>query len=70
MIANMGKIDRIGRLVIAAALLILALATDMLGTGILFWLALIVAAVFTLTALVGNCPLYSIVGIKTCKDCQ
>ncbi|MEO0866443.1 MAG: DUF2892 domain-containing protein [Pseudomonadota bacterium] len=28
------------------------------------------AAVFTLTALVGNCPLYSIVGIKTCKDCQ
>ena len=70
MIANMGKVDRIGRLVIAAALLILALATDMLGTGILFWLALIVAAVFTLTALVGNCPLYSIVGIKTCKDCQ
>ena len=27
------------------------------------------AAVFTLTAFVGNCPLYRIVGLKTCGDC-
>jgi len=67
--AIMGKIDRGLRLVIAATLLYIAFGTAILGTGILFWLALIVAGVFTLTALVGNCPLYSILGFKTCKDC-
>lgn len=66
---NMGKLDRGGRLAIAAVLLALAFATDVIAPGILFWLALIVAGVFTLTALIGNCPLYSIVGLKTCKDC-
>ncbi|MHA6324105.1 YgaP family membrane protein [Roseivivax sp. CAU 1753] len=35
----------------------------------LFWGALIAAAVFALTAFIGNCPLYSIVGLKTCRDC-
>ncbi len=67
MTTNMGKIDRGVRLAVAAVLAFLALGTSALGSGILFWLALIVAAVFTLTALVGNCPLYSIVGIKTCS---
>jgi hypothetical protein len=69
MTINMGKTDRGVRLVIAAALLFLAFGTAVLGSGILFWLALVVAAVFTLTAFVGNCPLYSIAGLKTCKDC-
>jgi fatty acid desaturase len=69
MTTNMGKFDRGGRLAIAAVLLFLALGSGVLGAGILFWLALIVAGVFTLTAFVGNCPLYSIVGLKTCKDC-
>ena len=66
---NMGKIDRGGRLAIAAVLLVLAFGTNALGAGILFWVALIVAGVFTLTAFVGNCPLYSVIGLKTCKDC-
>jgi len=69
MTINMGKFDRGGRLAVAVVLLVLALGTNVLGAGILFWIALIVAAVFALTALVGNCPLYSIVGIKTCRDC-
>ena len=30
---------------------------------------LAVAVVFTVTALVGNCPLYRIIGLKTCRDC-
>jgi hypothetical protein len=68
MITNMGKLDRGGRLVIAAILAYLALGSGAL-TGILFWIALAVAAIFTLTALVGNCPLYRIVGLKTCRDC-
>ena len=69
MTTNMGKIDRGMRLIVAAALLYVALGTAALGSGVLFWLALAVAGVFTLTAFVGNCPLYSIVGLKTCQDC-
>jgi hypothetical protein len=69
MTTNMGTIDRGLRLAIAAALVFMAFATAVLGGGILFWLALAVAAVFTVTSLVGSCPLYSIVGLKTCRDC-
>jgi hypothetical protein len=69
MTIHMGTIDRGGRLAVAAALLVVAFGTSLLGTGILFWLALAVAAVFTLTALMGNCPAYSIIGLKTCRDC-
>lgn len=69
MTKNMGNIDRGGRLALAVALVILAVSTTLLGSGILFWLALIAAGVFTLTAFVGNCPLYSLIGLKTCRDC-
>ena len=68
MTKNMGKMDRGGRLLIAAVLAFLALGSGVL-TGLLFWVALVVAAVFTLTAFVGNCPLYSVIGLKTCRDC-
>lgn len=69
MSTNMGKVDRSLRLTIAALLLLFVFATTMVSSGVFFWLALIVAAVFTLTATAGNCPIYGIVGIKTCKDC-
>ncbi len=69
MTTNMGKLDRALRILIAAMLLYMALGTSVLGAGLLFWLALIVAGVFTLTAIVGNCPLYRIIGLKTCQDC-
>jgi uncharacterized membrane protein len=66
---NMGTIDRAGRTVIALILLYLALGTSVIGSGVLMWLAIIVAAVFLVTSVVGNCPLYKIVGLKTCSDC-
>ncbi|WP_171125030.1 MULTISPECIES: DUF2892 domain-containing protein [unclassified Ruegeria] len=69
MITNMGKLDRGLRIAVAVILLFVAFGTGMAGSGLLFWLAVIVAAVFGVTALVGNCPIYSIVGLKTCKDC-
>ncbi len=65
----MGTLDRGARLAISAALLLLAFATGALGGGVAFLLALAVSGVFTVTALVGTCPLYSIVGFKTCKAC-
>ena len=69
MTTNMGTFDRGGRLAIAVVLLVLAFATNVLGSGVLFWLALVVAGVFAVTALVGNCPLYSVLGLKTCRNC-
>lgn len=66
MTKNMGSVDRLARLVAAAALVVLALGTSV-ATGPLFWVALAVAGIFTLTALVGNCPLYSLIGVRTCK---
>lgn len=64
---NMGTIDRGLRLVVAAILLYAAFGTTYAATGVLHWVAIAVAVVFTLTALVGNCPLYSILGIRTCR---
>lgn len=69
MTTNMGKFDRALRILIAAALAVLAFGTGTLESGILFWVALAVAAVFTLTAFVGNCPIYRIIGLKTCRNC-
>ncbi len=64
---NMGTADRAIRLTIAALLFFAALVTGTLGDGLWFWLALLVAAVLTMTALFGSCPLYSILGVESCK---
>lgn len=59
---NMGTADKIARLVLGAFLIVLALT----GTiGIWGWLGLI----FVGTAFINFCPLYRIVGFKTCQDC-
>ena len=68
MITNMGKIDRGLRIVIALLLVYLTLVTGALS-GVLFWVALVIAVIFTLTSVVGSCPLYRIIGLKTCQDC-
>ena len=59
---NMGSADRIARFVIGALLIVLTLT----GTiGVWGWLGLILVG----TAFLNFCPLYRIVGIKTCEDC-
>ncbi len=58
---NMGSADKIARLVIGALLIVLALT----GTiGVWGWLGLILVV----TALINYCPLYRVIGIKTCQD--
>ncbi|MEP2935209.1 MAG: DUF2892 domain-containing protein [Gilvibacter sp.] len=62
---NMGGTDRIIRFIIALVI------------GVLFWQGIIagtvgyvllaIAAVFVLTSFVSFCPLYSLVGLSTCK---
>jgi hypothetical protein len=67
MTVNMGKTDRGLRLVVAALLLYAALGARASGMGALDWTLLAIAAVFIVTALMGNCPLYRILGLRTCR---
>jgi hypothetical protein len=61
---NLGKVDRIIRLVVAIGLIILY-ATNIL-TGIWGIVAMIAAGIFIITSLVSFCPLYAIFGINSC----
>ncbi|MFO7370888.1 MAG: DUF2892 domain-containing protein [Bacteroidales bacterium] len=62
---NMGGTDKAVRLLFAMVVLILALTKVITGT--LAIVLLILAAVFVLTSIVSFCPLYTLLGINTCK---
>jgi hypothetical protein len=65
MTRNIGSIDRTLRVVVGLALL--AYALGFIGKGSSFsWVGWI-GVVPLLTALIGNCPAYSIFGINTCS---
>jgi hypothetical protein len=62
---NMGSTDRIIRVVLAAVFAYLYFGGIVTGT---FGLVLVIlGAVFLLTSLVSFCPLYTLVGMNTCK---
>ena len=63
MTVNVGTIDRGVRLVVGLALLYFALLAQPNGYNWVGWIGIIPI----LTALVGNCPLYSLIGISTCQ---
>jgi len=63
MTANMGTLDRTARIVVGAALLAFALGYLAPGTG-WNWIGWI-GVVPILTALLGNCPAYSVFGCST-----
>jgi hypothetical protein len=61
---NMGVEDKIIRILIAIVIVALFFTGVIKGTlGIVL---MIVAGIFVLTSLISFCPLYTIVGIKTC----
>ena len=61
----MGLTDRTIRFIIAAMVAVLYFTGIISGTvGIVL---LVLAGVFVLTSLVGFCPLYSVLGLKTCR---
>lgn len=65
MTLNMGNADRIIRPLLAIAFIALYFTGTVTGTlGIVL---LVLAGVFLLTSVVGMCPLYSLLGISTCK---
>lgn len=63
---NVGNLDRIIRLLIAAVIAVLFLTKTITGTlGIIL---LVLAAILILTSLINFCPIYAILGMKTCKN--
>jgi hypothetical protein len=62
---NMGTIDRVVRIVFALSIAVLFFTGQITGTLSIILLAL--SAIFLLTSLISFCPLYTLVGIKTCK---
>ena len=58
--ANVGGFDKMARIVVGALLIILALT----GTiGVWGWIGVVPLA----TGLMSSCPVYSLLGINTCK---
>jgi len=62
MTRNLAKWDRLARLVLGALLIVLAFTGTIGAWGFL-------GVIFVGTAFVNFCPIYRILGIKTCKDC-
>ena len=62
---NMGTADRIIRVIIAIIIAFLYFGGTITGTlGIVL---LVLAIVFALTSLMSFCPLYTLIGVNTCK---
>lgn len=61
---NMGNIDRVVRLIIAAIVAVLFF-TNVIG-GTLGYVLLGLAGIFFLTSLISFCPLYTLFGLNTC----
>lgn len=66
--ANMHLIDRIVRVFISVTLVILYFSGYFTGTIAI--IALSAAIIFTITGLVGFCPLYTLLGLSTRKKNQ
>ena len=62
MTRNVGSIDRIVRIVIGLGLLWYAIFAAPTGYNWIGW----IGVVPIITALIGNCPLYSLLGVTTC----
>ncbi len=69
MIQNVGKIDRLMRLILGVALMIVPFVTELAlwdSAGLKYG-AVAVGVVFAVTAVFRFCPLYRLVGMNTCK---
>jgi ABC-type glucose/galactose transport system permease subunit len=60
---NVGSLDRIIRAIVGVACIVAFFSMS----GGLAWLLGVVGAVMILTAALGSCPPYALLGINTCK---
>jgi uncharacterized membrane protein len=63
---NMGSLDRISRILLAAVMSVLYFTSTV--TGVLGIVLFAVSGIFVITGLVGFCPLYTLVGFNTCAS--
>ncbi len=61
---NMGSIDRIVRIILAAVFAALYFTNTVSGT--LGMVLLVLGGVFLFTSVISFCPLYTLLGINTC----
>lgn len=64
---NMGSFDKIVRIVLAVIAVALAATGTLTGTAAI--VAYGAAAILVLTSLVSFCPLYRVLGLRTCANC-
>ena len=64
MTANVGSTDKVIRLVLALAVVVVAFVAGI--SSVLGIVLLVVGAVLGVTALTGFCPLYRVLGMSTC----
>ena len=64
---NMGILDRAIRIINALVIAGLYFTKTEPVTGTVGIVLLVVGAVFLLTSIINFCPLYTVLGIKTCK---
>lgn len=71
MTANVGTIDRLFRALLGLVLIAAPFVTQIgiFESGALRTASVVVGVVMLVVAAVRICPLYSIVGLKTCSDC-
>jgi len=62
----MGRFDRIARVCVSVIIAVLY-GTNVIS-GILGTLFLVLAGIFLVTAIIGNCPLYTLFGVRTTGD--
>jgi hypothetical protein len=69
MTINVGTVDRVVRLVVGVALIAAALFSSMtiFDAVVVKYGAIALGLVLTATGLMRTCPMYSILGIQTCK---
>lgn len=69
MTANIGKIDRIFRIILGLALLVAPFVSGMaiFASGTATAISIIVGIVMLATSAMRFCPLYRIFGIRTCE---
>ena len=62
---NMGNLDKGVRIIVAIAIALLYYF-DMI-TGTLAYVLMAVAIIFLITSVINFCPLYTLIGINSCK---
>lgn len=62
---NMGTADRFIRIILAIVFFYLYYTNVV--TGVFGIVLLVIGGIFLFTSIIGSCPLYSLIGIKTCS---